>query len=302
VTAGALIKVKDVRIIVVTGLSGSGKSTAMAAFEDAGCYCVDNLPVALLPKLLELPLDSEAAATGLVFVMDLREKGFVQRYPAVFDTLGRRGIQPEVIFLEAEEPVLVQRYSATRRQHPLGQDRPLREAIAAEAALLAPLRATADRIIDTSHLNVHQLKALMFEVARQGTRPAALNIHVISFGFRQGLPHEADLVVDVRFLTNPFFDPALRPLDGESEPIRRFVRGDPEAAEFLRRYGELLDYLIPLYEKEGKAYLTIAVGCTGGRHRSVVMARAIFEHLQTRGKRVSLAHRDIGLAGEPTGA
>jgi UPF0042 nucleotide-binding protein len=167
---------------------------------------------------------------------------------------------------------------------------------------LAPLRATADRIIDTSHLNVHQLKALMFEVARQGTRPAALNIHVISFGFRQGLPHEADLVVDVRFLTNPFFDPALRPLDGESEPIRRFVRGDPEAAEFLRRYGELLDYLIPLYEKEGKAYLTIAVGCTGGRHRSVVMARAIFEHLQTRGKRVSLAHRDIGLAGETTRA
>jgi UPF0042 nucleotide-binding protein len=289
--------VKDLRIIVVTGLSGSGKSTALAAFEDAGCYCVDNLPVALLPKLLELPLDSEAAVTGLVFVMDLREKRFIQRYPAVFDTLRQRGIQPEVIFLEAEETVLVQRYSATRRQHPLGQDRPLREAIGAEAALLAPLRATAHRIIDTSQLNVHQLKALMFDIARQGARRAALNIHVISFGFKQGVPHEADLVVDVRFLTNPFFDPTLRHLDGESEPIRRFVQGDPEATEFLRRYGELLDYLIPLYEKEGKAYLTIAVGCTGGRHRSVVMARAIFEHLRARDKRVSLAHRDIGLAG-----
>lgn len=292
---------KDVRIIVVTGLSGSGKSTALAAFEDAGCYCVDNLPVTLLPKLLELPLDSEAAVTGLVFVMDLREKGFVQRYPAVFATLRQRGIAPEVIFLEAEEPVLVQRYSTTRRQHPLGQDRPLREAIAEEAALLAPLRAAAARIIDTTHLNVHQLKALMFDTARQGARPAPLNIHVISFGFKHGLPHEADLVVDVRFLTNPFFDQALRHLDGDSEPIRRFVHGDPEADEFLGRYLDLLDYLIPLYEKEGKAYLTIAVGCTGGRHRSVVMARAIFEQLQTRGRRVSLAHRDIGLAGETAG-
>ena len=292
---------KDARIIVVTGLSGSGKSTALAAFEDAGCYCVDNLPVALLPKLLELPLDSEAAVTGLVFVMDLREKGFVQRYPAVFATLRQRGIAPEVIFLEAEEPVLVQRYSATRRQHPLGQDRPLREAIAEEAALLAPLRAAAARIIDTTHLNVHQLKALMFDTARQGARPAPLNIHVISFGFKHGLPHEADLVVDVRFLTNPFFDQALRHLDGDSEPIRRFVHGDPEAGEFLGRYLDLLDYLIPLYEKEGKAYLTIAVGCTGGRHRSVVMARAVFEQLQTRGRRVSLAHRDIGLAGETAG-
>lgn len=292
---------KDVRIIVVTGLSGSGKSTALAAFEDAGCYCVDNLPVALMPKLLELPLDSEAAVTGLVFVMDLREKGFVHRYPAVFATLRQRGIAPEVIFLEAEEPVLVQRYSATRRQHPLGQDRPLREAISEEAVLLAPLRAAAARIIDTTHLNVHQLKALMFDIARQGARPAPLNIHVISFGFKQGLPHEADLVVDVRFLTNPFFDQALRHLDGDSEPIRRFVHGDPEAGEFLRRYLDLLDYLIPLYEKEGKAYLTIAVGCTGGRHRSVVMARAVFEHLQARGRRVSLAHRDIGLTGETAG-
>jgi UPF0042 nucleotide-binding protein len=293
--------VKDVRIIVITGLSGSGKSTAMAALEDAGCYCVDNLPVALLPKLLELPVDSEAALTGLAFVMDLREKGFVRRYPAVFETLRQRGIEPEVIFLEAEEAVLVQRYSATRRQHPLAQDRPLREAIAAEAQMLAPLRQTAARIVDTSRLNVHQLKALMFEIARQGTKPAALRIHVLSFGFKHGLPHEADLVMDVRFLTNPFFDLALRHMDGESEPVRRFVTGDPEAKEFLRRYCDLLDYLIPLYEKEGKSYLTIAVGCTGGRHRSVVMARAVFEYLQSRGRRSSLAHRDIGLAGEAMG-
>ncbi len=293
---------KDARIIVITGLSGSGKSTAMAALEDAGCYCVDNLPVALLPKLLELPLDSEAAVTGLGFVMDLREKGFVQRYPAVFDTLRKRGIDPEIIFLEAEEVVLVQRYSATRRQHPLGQDRPLREAISAEAALLAPLRADAARIIDTSHLNVHQLKAMMFDIAREGARPASLNIQVISFGYKHGLPPEADLVADVRFLTNPFFDPALRHLDGDSEPIRRFVHGDPEAVEFLRRYLDLLDYLIPLYEKEGKSYLTIAVGCTGGRHRSVVMARAVFEHLQARGRRVGLRHRDIRLAGETAGS
>lgn len=273
----------------------------MAALEDAGCFCVDNLPVALLPKLLELPLDSEAALTGLAFVMDLRDKGFVRHYPQVFETLRQRGIEPEVIFLEASEQILVQRYSATRRQHPLTQDQPLREAIRTEAQMLAPLRRTAARVIDTSTLNAHQLKALMFEIARSATRPVALRIHVLSFGFKQGLPQEADLVVDVRFLTNPFFDATLRHLDGESEPIRRFVTGDPEAGEFLRRYCDLLDYLIPLYEKEGKSYLTIAVGCTGGRHRSVVMARALFEHLQTPGRRASLAHRDIGLAGEPAG-
>ena len=294
--------VKNARIIVITGLSGSGKSTAMAALEDAGRYCVDNLPVALLPKLLELPVDSETAATaGLAFAMDLREKGFVERYPAVFAALRQRGLVPEVIFLEAEEEILVQRYQATRRQHPLTQDQPLREAIRTETRLLAPLRAAADRVIDTSRLNVHQLKAMMFEIARRGTPPGTLQVHVLSFGFKQGLPHEADLVVDVRFLTNPFFDATLRHMDGESESIRRFVLGDPEAPTFLRRYTDLLDYLIPLYEKEGKSYLTIAVGCTGGRHRSVVMARAVFEHLQAQRRAVSLAHRDIGLAGAVAG-
>ncbi len=290
---------KNARIIVITGLSGSGKSTAMAALEDAGRFCVDNLPVALLPRLLELPMDSETAATaGLAFAMDLREKGFVDQYPAVFDTLRQRGIVPEIIFLEADEEILVQRYQATRRQHPLAQNQSLRQAICNEAHLLAPLRAAAHRVIDTSRLNAHQLKATMFEIARRGAAPGMLQIQVLSFGFKHGLPREADLVADVRFLTNPFYDGNLRHLDGESEAIRHFVMGDPEAGPFLERYGDLLDYLIPLYEKGGKSYLTIAVGCTGGRHRSVVMARAIFQHLQELGRPVHLAHRDIGLAGD----
>ena len=290
---------KNARIIVITGLSGSGKSTAMAALEDAGRFCVDNLPVALLPKLLEMPMDNDTAATaGLAFAMDLREKGFVEQYPSVFETLRQRGIIPEVIFLEADEEVLVQRYQATRRQHPLAQNQPLREAIRTEARLLAPLRASAQRVVDTSRLNVHQLKAAMFHIARRGTTPATLQIQLISFGFKHGLPREADLVVDVRFLTNPFYDVNLRHLDGESEKIQRFVLGDPEADAFLNRYGDLLDYLIPLYEKEGKSYLTIAVGCTGGRHRSVVMARALFQHIQALGRPVRLTHRDIGMTGE----
>ena len=290
---------KNARIIVITGLSGSGKSTAMAALEDAGRFCVDNLPVALLPRLLELPMDSETAATaGLAFAMDLREKGFVDRYPSVFATLRQRGIVPEVIFLEADEEILVQRYQATRRQHPLAQDQSLREAIHTEARLLAPLRAAAHRVIDTSRLNVHQLKATMFEIARRGAEPGTMQIQVLSFGFKHGLPQEADLVADVRFLTNPFYDGHLRHLDGESEAIRHFVLGDPEAAPFLKRYGDLLDYLIPLYEKGGKSYLTIAVGCTGGRHRSVVMARSIFQQLEALGRPIRLAHRDIGLAGD----
>jgi len=285
--------VEPVKIIVITGLSGSGKSAAMAALEDAGFYCVDNLPVALLPRFLDLPRPDDAPWPGFGFVMDLRDKGFMDTYAGIFEAIGRQGHDLSILFLEAEEDALVRRYSQTRRQHPLATQGPLLAGIRAEKDLLAPLRRRADRCIDTSNKTVHQLKALIFDVAWDRQARRRLLIQVTSFGYKHGLPPEADLVVDVRFLANPYFEPRLRALTGETEAVRTFVLGNPEAGRFLTKYRALLDYLIPLYEKEGKAYLTIAVGCTGGKHRSVVLARELYLHLEQSGRRVSIGHRDI---------
>lgn len=284
---------KKLTIIIITGLSGSGKSTAMAAFEDAGFYCVDNMPVALFPKFLELPLESEPEITGIALVMDLREKGFLSRYASVFEGLRQKGYHFEILFLEADEDILLQRYSATRRQHPLSQDRGLLAGIRDEKKRLQALRASADTIIDTSGYNVHELKSKILEIAQKSKKLVPMRTSIVSFGFKFGVPHEADLVIDVRFLPNPYFIAELKPLDGENPKIRNFIFKHAETGIFLEKYLDLLDYLIPLYEKEGKAYLTIAVGCTGGRHRSVTIARAVFEHLKKAGKQVEINHRDI---------
>ncbi len=285
--------VKTLPIFIVTGLSGSGKSTALAALEDLGCYCVDNMPVALLPKFLELPVDHTRRVTGCAFVMDLREKGFATNYDAVLSGLRQKGFAFRIIFLEAEEPVLVQRFSATRRQHPLAQGQGIVAAIRAEREQLQPLRADAERVIDTSRLTVHELTAEILEIARSQQAPAPMQITVQSFGFKYGLPPEADLLVDVRFLPNPYFVAELKHLDGEAPEIREFIFKAPEALAFTARYADLLDTLIPLYEREGKTNLTIAVGCTGGRHRSVAIARNLFDRLAAHRTRVGLIHRDI---------
>ncbi len=284
---------KNLKITVITGLSGSGKSTAIAAFEDAGYYCVDNLPVELLPKIVELPIESNPEFAGLAFVMDLREKGFLSKYRFVFDSLRKNGYRFNVLFLEADPQILIARYSATRRQHPLSRDKSLPEAIQLEISQLKELRDEADAVIDTSRCNVHELKSLILGQARQNQKDALMQIHVMSFGFKNGIPLNADLVVDVRFLANPYFDPALKDLNGESKPVRDFILRDKETGAFLAKYCDLLDYLLPQYEKEGKAYLTIAVGCTGGQHRSVAIARSIAEHIEESGKPVALIHRDI---------
>lgn len=284
---------KNLKITIITGLSGSGKSTAIAAFEDAGYYCVDNLPVELLPKLLELPIESNSEFAGFAFVMDLREKGFLSKYRFVFNALRKSGYRFNVLFLEADPEILIARYSATRRQHPLSRDKSLPEAIQLEISELEHLRNEADAVIDTSRCNVHELKSLILDRARQNQKDALMQIHVMSFGFKNGIPLHADLVVDVRFLVNPYFDPALKELNGESKPIREFILKDGETGAFLAKYCDLLDYLLPQYEKEGKAYLTIAVGCTGGQHRSVTIARSIAEHIEKSGKPVTLIHRDI---------
>ena len=285
---------KQLIIIIITGLSGSGKSTAMAAFEDAGFYCVDNMPVALLPKFLELPIESDTGIAGIALAMDLREKGFLSEYSAVFESLKKEGYAFEILFLEAEEDILVQRYSATRRQHPISQQgKSLVEGIRAEKKQLADLRAVSDKIIDTSNFTVHELKASILEIARKSKIKVSMRIQVVSFGFKYGIPHDADLIIDVRFLVNPYFVSRLKHLDGNNTKIKKFVLNHPETQVFLNKYLELIDYLIPLYEKEGKAYLTIGVGCTGGRHRSVTIAGAIFDHVRKTKDQIEIVHRDI---------
>lgn len=265
----------------------------MAVFEDGGFYCVDNMPVALLPKFLELPIESNSEIAGIALAMDLREKGFLSKYTSVFEGLKRRGYHFKILFLEADEQILLQRYSATRRQHPLSQDKGLLENIRAEKEQLNELRSAADKIIDTSDFNVHELKAYILEIAQKSKKLGIMQINIFSFGFKYGIPHEADLIVDVRFLANPYFNPVLKNLDGESQKIKDYILTKPETGTFLEKYFDLLDYLIPLYEKEGKSYLTIAVGCTGGRHRSVTIARSIYDHIKNAGKSVQIFHRDI---------
>jgi UPF0042 nucleotide-binding protein len=285
--------VKNLKIIIITGLSGSGKSTAMAALEDAGFYCVDNMPVALLPKFLELPMGSNLEIAGIAMVMDLREKSFLSEYTAVLEDLKRRGHQIEILFLEADEQVLVQRYSTTRRQHPLSQDKSLLEGIRTEKEQLNQLRSVADRIIDTSNFNVHELKAYILDLAQKSKKLALMRINIISFGFKYGVPSEADLLIDVRFLANPYFIPELKSLDGKTQEIKDFILKKSETRKFLKKFFNFIDYLLPLYEKEGKSYLTLAIGCTGGRHRSVTIAQTIYDHVSSTRKHTQMTHRDI---------
>ncbi|MBW1777677.1 MAG: RNase adapter RapZ [Deltaproteobacteria bacterium] len=281
------------KIFIITGLSGSGKSTALNAFEDAGFFCVDNLPVVLLPKILELPIESETDIAGLAFGMDIRERRFLPNYAATLGSLKSKGYKFNILFLEADENVLLQRYSLTRRQHPLARDKNLLESIRLEKAQLEPLKEEADQIIDTSNLNLHQLKSVLFSLLEEADSLRPVRIHVESFGYKYGLPPQADLVIDVRFIPNPFFIPELKPLSGESEPVKRYVLDSTVTRDFLKKFFDLLDYLIPLYEKDGRSNLTIAVGCTGGRHRSVTLAEAIGEHITKTKRTAKVAHRDI---------
>lgn len=227
--------------------------------------------------------------------MDLREKGFLGNYEAVFDSLRKKDYHFEVLFLEADEEVLLQRYSQTRRQHPLSAGKSVIEGIRAEKEQLKDLRRSADLILNTSRHNVHELKSAVSEIAKKYSSVAPMHIGVISFGYKYGIPSDSDLIIDVRFLANPYFIPEMRDLTGESEIVERFVLGLRETRTFLRKYLDLLDFLIPRYRKEKKAYLTIAVGCTGGQHRSVVLARKIFQHLSDSGLPVELVHRDLNI-------
>jgi UPF0042 nucleotide-binding protein len=281
------------QVVILTGVSGSGKSTALRALEDAGFYCVDNLPIVFLEKLLELSGHTAGEVSRIALVVDAREGRFLGDAPRVIQEVRQKGSDVQVLFLDASDDSLVRRYSETRRRHPLaGDGGSVPDGIAAERRALADLKAIADDVIDTTTLNVHELKRLVARrfVAGGGTR---LGVTVVSFGFRFGIPTHADMVLDVRFLPNPYFIPELKPFPGTDPKVSGFVLGQPDAKAFLERLGELFGFLLPRYRTEGKSYLTIAIGCTGGKHRSVALAGALAERLETAGQPVRLWHRDV---------
>ena len=277
-------------LVVITGMSGSGKASVLKAFEDLGYYCVDNLPVELIPRFAELAMQSgEIRRTALV--VDVREGSQLGQLPGILKRVGRM-IPTKVVFLEASDAVLLRRFSETRRPHPLGKDAPVKAALKAERKHLATIRALADFVIDTSKFNVHELRAHITERFRKQASDKSILVSSVSFGFRHGLPEDADLVFDVRFLPNPHFVPEFRPHTGRDPRVAKYIRSFPQTREFVRRISDLLVYLLPHYVREGKSYLTIAFGCTGGQHRSVMIAEDVGKRLHQAGYRVKVVHRD----------
>ena len=281
------------RVVVVTGLSGSGKSTAIKAFEDLDYFCVDNLPVILLTDFLKLREKSSEDLYHIALGMDIRERSFLESYPRVFSELRERGTNLEILFLEAADEALQRRFSQTRRKHPLVGAGTVLDRIKAERDRLKHLKEMATRVIDTSNLNVHELKRMISRLYTIYPEEDTLHINVLSFGFKYGVPTEADIVMDVRFLPNPFFIKELRDLNGTQDPVIRFVMQQGQTQIFLDKFTELINYLLPRYREEGKNYLTVAVGCTGGKHRSVVVTEQLKVQLSGLGYPVTAGHRDM---------
>jgi RNase adapter protein RapZ len=283
---------RDTQIVIVTGLSGSGKSVAIKCFEDLGFYCIDNLPTILLPKFAELCAqagDIQRIALGI----DIRDRDFPLSFPAQIEALRQAGFSCEILFLEARDDVLTRRYSETRRKHPLAGEVPVTEAIRREREALAKLRAMADRIIDTSEYHVHQLRTAVTSWYTTANHRRRMTISVLSFGYKFGLPVNADLVFDVRFLPNPHFVDHLRAGSGNDQPVVQYLLASQVTQDFLKRCFKFIAFLLPHYEREGKAYLTIALGCTGGRHRSVAIANLLHQRLHQQGYQMTLTHRDL---------
>ncbi len=286
--------VADLQVVIITGLSGAGKSNAMKVFEDLGFFCVDNLPPALLPKFAELCLQSEGRVRRAALAIDARGGEFFNDLFHALAYLATLGLDYQILFLDAADDILVRRFEETRRKHPLAQVGGIMDGIRAERRRLETVKEKADKIIDTSTLSVRELRNTIVDTFVRGTDAATLSITVISFGYKYGIPLDADLVFDVRFLPNPHYDESLRPLPGDSPQIRNFVLQSPATQEFMRHLTQLMDYLLPKYVEEGKAHLTVALGCTGGKHRSVVLADALAPVLSKGGYRVYVRHRDIG--------
>jgi RNase adapter protein RapZ len=281
------------QVVILTGVSGSGKTTALRALEDGGFYCVDNFPIVFLEKLLELSGHTAGEVSRIALVVDARDTRFLADAPRVVEELRRKGATVSVLFFDSSDEALIRRYSETRRRHPLaGESGSVPDGIAAERRALAGLRAVADEVIDTTRLNVHELKRLVHSRFVGGTTEA-MGVTLVSFGFRSGIPAHADLVLDVRFLPNPYFVPELRPFPGTEPRVRDFVLGQADAQTFLEKADDLAAFLIPRYRAEGKTYLTLAIGCTGGRHRSVAIANELSARLGRRGIPVRVWHRDV---------
>jgi UPF0042 nucleotide-binding protein len=288
-----VIAPEPIRFVIITGLSGAGKSYAIKCFEDLGYFCVDNLPTTLIPTFSELCAQSSRDIRKIALGVDVREGEYLAHLMDALEELRSRGHRPEVLFLEATDEVLVRRYHETRRRHPLAGEGNVRDGIRAERAALAHLREEADRIIDTTGLTVHELKDRLVEA--YGTRDprGALTVSLISFGFKHGIPYDADLVFDVRFLPNPHFVEELRKMDGRDPAVAKFVLAHDESRELVGRLEDLIRFLLPLYQREGKAYLTVAVGCTGGRHRSVTLVESLRVFLEKLGLSPIVRHRDL---------
>ena len=281
-------------VVVVTGLSGAGRSTAAKCLEDLGWFVVDNLPPSLLATMVDLGSRSAGAVGKIAVVADVRSRAFSSDLRTAIDEIERRGVHPRVLFLEAGDEALVRRFEGVRRPHPLQGDGRLVDGIAAERALLRDLRGEADLVLDTSLLNVHELRAKVSAAFGTEGDEDALQVTILSFGFKYGLPVDADLVVDCRFLPNPHWVPELRPKNGKDAPVRDYVLSQPGAGEFLDRYESVLELVTDGYKREGKHYALLAVGCTGGKHRSVAIAEQLAARLAAAGTDVSVTHRDLG--------
>jgi UPF0042 nucleotide-binding protein len=282
------------RFVILTGLSGSGKTHAIRALEDLGYFCVDNLPTLLIPTLAELAARAESGLTKVAIVVDVREGGFLKEFPRIYRKLKTMpGVEPRLIFLEASHSALVRRFSETRRPHPLARGRSVPEGIKDERERMNAIRSLADLILDTSNLTVHELRDSLMRMSRDKAGPAEMVVNLVSFGFKHGVPVDADLVFDVRCLPNPYFVDALRPLTGRDRAVVRYMRRSSATKDFIERLTSFLTFSLPHYVQEGKSYLTVAIGCTGGQHRSVMIADALKRPLsRVKGVRVRVKHRD----------
>ncbi|HYY69940.1 MAG TPA: RNase adapter RapZ [Terriglobales bacterium] len=277
-------------MVLITGISGSGKGSALKAFEDLGYYCVDNLPVDLIPRFAELVMHSSEIERAAL-VVDVREGQLLDRLPSILKSV-KKLLPTTVVYLDASDESLLRRFSETRRPHPLGTSSPVKTSLVAERRRLSTLRHLADVVIDTSKFNVHELRAHLTERFQRHSTDKNILVSCVSFGYRQGVPEEADLVFDVRFLPNPHFVPEFRPYTGRHPRVAKYIRSFPQTQEFISRISELLIYLLPHYINEGKSYLTIGFGCTGGQHRSVFIAEEVHKRLAEAGYRVKAIHRD----------
>ena len=283
----------DLEVIIVTGLSGSGKSVAIRALEDNGYFCIDNLPALLIPKFIDLCEGYNEGITRIALGVDLRAGQFLQALPQVLADMRHAGHHVQVLFFDASDEVLLRRFSETRRPHPLAGEEPIQEGISRERKALEAMRELADKVIDTSDLNVHELKREMEQRFCQAPYSRSMNVFLTSFGYKYGIPHDTDMILDVRFLPNPYFVSELRAHDGLETEVEEYVLKNEETRTFLDRLYSLLEFTLPLYEREGKSSLTLALGCTGGRHRSVVLVEELHKRLGGGKFRIHVKHRDI---------